>query len=306
MRRAFDLTFNTPRGDFRVGVNIEKSFTDRISFKTGYQGQPVKWIKVTTKEPDLERVTSRKEISHVVQADELESLWPSGEFTEDGEPEYVVVDKSSLKMMFPSGPEMRVLKTVPLSAVPFHTLEGSHYFLNVKKSKKGKTRVSNPEDEAMYNLVYQGLLHRSEALIVTYNAMNTNKHAVVYANKGGLRLANLIGSNYQKSRKEKQTLNSDIKIKLYDNLVGPSRQEKLGEYKDDYGEKLEELAQAAMRGETISHKEKPKLGCFARLSALDDSESDEEDSDEEESDKTKKRQISRDKSKDKKKSKYEN
>jgi len=278
MRRAFQLTFNTSRGGFRLGVNIDKSFSDRISFKTGYNRQPVKWIKVTTKDPQLEHVTSRSEIAHVVRADELESLWPTGEQTEDGLPEYVVVEKNNLKNMFQSHPEMLVLKTVPLASIPFHHLEGSHYFVNISKAKKGKVRVSNPEDEALYNLIYQGLLASSEALVVSYNAMNSNKHAIIYADRStrGLRMSNLLGSNYQRERKEKQAISGKVSLKMFDRLVGSSRSDEMADYKDDYGEKLEELAQAALRGEVVQKKDKPQPVCFSRLSALEDSDDEEE------------------------------
>lgn len=285
MRRAFDLTFNTARGDFRLAVSMEKSFDERISFKTGYKGQPVKWIKVSTKDPTLEKVTSRKEISHVVAPDELESLWPTGEETEEGLPEFAVIDKKTLKNAFPSGPEMRVLQTVPLSAVPFHSVEGSHYFLSVKKTKKGKTRISNPEDVALYNLVYRGLKTNSEAFIVTYNAMNNIKHAVVYAQGKGLRLSNLIGSNLQRARKEKEDVSGDVDLKMYDRLVKGVRSDKMEEHVDPYGQRLEELVQATLKGEQIVHKDKPKLACIARLSALAD------DSDDEEGSKKKKKKM---------------
>lgn len=270
MRRTFELTFNTKRGTFRVGVDIQKSFAERISFKTGYNLQPAKWLKVTVKDPDLEKVTTPDEIDHIIQASELESLWPSGEEDEYGRPIYVRVDKTNLKNMFPSNPEMAVLKTVPVSSVPFSEIEGSHYFLNVRKIKKGKTRVLSPEDEALYNLVYQGLRVRKEVLLVHYNAMNTNKYGIVYAAPGGLRLSNLIGSNYQKQRAEKQPIETKVKGKMYDRLIGETRDVVLGEYKDDYGEKLEELAAAAVSGEKIVAAAKPKPVCLTRLAALDE------------------------------------
>ncbi len=277
MRRAFDLSFTTPRGNFHLPVEIEKSFNERVFFKTGYNCQPAKWLKVTVKDPDLEKVTSPDEIEHVIQANELESLAITGEEDEFGRPVYVVIDKSGLKNMFPSTPEMRVLKTVPTACVSFDTIEGHHYFLNVRKQKKGKIRKSNPEDEALYNLIFLGLRGRSEVLLVHYNAMNTNKYAVVYSGVGGLRMSNLIGSNYQKERKEKQAVGTKIRAKLYDRLVQSIRDVKLGEYKDDYGEKLQELADSAIRGEVyVKNKEPKKIpACLARLSALEDNDEDE-------------------------------
>lgn len=281
MRRSFDLTFSTKRGDFRISVAIEKSHTERMSFKTGYNGQPVKWIKVAPKDPNVARITSRKQIAHVCQASELQSLYPTGNEDSDGNPEYVVIDKTNLKNMFPSRAEMRVLRTVPASCVPLHYMTGTHYFLNVRMTKKNKKRTANPDDVAMYDMIHTGLLTNNEILVVQYTAMNTNKYAVIYPDHCGLRMSNLIASDYQKHRKEKQKLNQQAgKNKLYNRLVKGSRRKRMnvGDIQDDYGQKLEELVEAVINGQVIESKIEPKVAAFSRLAALEeDTESDDSD-----------------------------
>lgn len=270
MRRTFDLTFPTERGDFRISINITKSFGERLSCKTGYRGQPVKWIKCTTKDPELEKITSCKEIDHIVQASELESLYPTED--ERGNPDYVVIDKSMLKNMFPSTPEMKVLRTVPSSCVPLHYMSGTHYFVDVKKSKKGKVQVANPEDVAMYDMVHNGLTENNEVLLVRYTAMNTNKYAIIFPDQCGLRMSNLIASNYQKERHETQLLGQNDKPRLYERLVEETRHKRLKveNFKDDYGEKLQEIVDATLNGKDIKCKNETKVTAFARLADFDE------------------------------------
>jgi hypothetical protein len=266
------------RGDFRVAVAIEKSFTERVSLKTGYNGQPLKWIKVTPKDPELDKVTKRKHIAHIVQASEIQSIWPTGEDNEDGTPEYVVIDKASIKNMFAPTSEMRVLQTLPRSSIPFHCTTQNHYFLNVKKTKKNKVRRANPEDEALYALIHAGLLESGEVLLVKYTAMNTEKFAIVYAEIDGLRMTNLIATNYQKNRSDRQRLGS-TKAALFKRLTKKTRAEEVDHtvLRDGYGERLEELIDAAVRGERLEAKVVPKLDCIRRLADLEEDSEDEKE-----------------------------
>lgn len=280
MRRTFKLTFPTKRGNFAISVEITKSFTERISFRTGYREseddkpQLVKYIKVVPKDPNLKTISSRKHIAHVCTANELLSLYPTGEEDSDGEDEYVIVDKTSLKNLFPGSDVMEVIRTVPAEKVPFNYLTNKHYFLNVKKVK----RKADPEDIAMYKLVYEGLKYNNDVLIVRYTSMNTNKHAVIYSSRSGLHMTNIIASNYQKTRVEKQELDDQVNLSLYKRLVKSTKQTlNLREINDDYALKLEELVHATLTGEKIEPKKEEKYKCFAKLATLEnDSDSDDD------------------------------
>lgn len=281
MSRNFDLTFTTDRGDFRIPISMEKSFTERVSLKVGYAGKPVKFIKVVPKDDAPEKITSRKHIAHVCDASELQSIYPTGEQNSDGEDEYVVVDKQSLKNMFPSSKEMRVIRTVPSSSIPFHYLCGQHYALNVRQEKKGKTRVANPEDEALYALVHGGLSTNNEVFVVRYCAQNNNKYAVIFADVCGLRMSNLIASDYQKKRTASQKLGADCAFnpKSYSRLVRTTHQHRLkaDDFTDDYNERLEKLIESAIAGEVYKPKKSKIPVHFSRLAVLDaDSDSEEE------------------------------
>lgn len=280
MRRSFELVFDTNRGSFRTRVMLNKSYDERISFKTGYEGQPVKWIKVVTKDPELVKVTSRKEIKQIVQQDELESLFPTGE-EKNGRPEYVVVDKAAVKNLYPSSDLMAVLRVVPLHRVEWRHFSDAHYFLNVGKTKHqgSKKQVTNPEDEAMYGLIRYGLEQNSEALLVKYNAMNNCKYGLVYAGPDGLYLTNLIGTNLQRPRDVIQPKPSrdPSAAEMYNRLVRGLRAEEVGPANDDYADKLQELADAAVRGETVQPVIEKRPACFARLAALAEPDEDEKE-----------------------------
>ena len=86
MRKHFRLNFETKKGSFSLQLTIVKSFGERVHLKQGYNNQPVRWIKVTLKDPDLKKITSRKDIDHIVQANELEHIYPTGEEDDEGNP----------------------------------------------------------------------------------------------------------------------------------------------------------------------------------------------------------------------------
>lgn len=285
MQRAFELTFRIKKGDFRLGITLEKSFEQRLSFKRGYNGQPVKQIQVVPTDSSVEKIVEKKQISRVVQYSDLQSLWPTGDTDENGSSTFVVIDKASLKNAFPSSPEMLVSQIVSRSAIPIQKLEGSHYFVCVKMTKKGKDRVANPDDVALYNILWHGLSFNGEAMVVSYVAMNNNKGAILYATEEDgqrvLRLANMIGDNHQKRVKEKQKITAKFDkqdIKRYEKLISTLRVDDFTPtYNDDYADKLEEVVQASLRGEVVKPLTQKKRSTSSRLSALDSEDEEEED-----------------------------
>lgn len=286
MRKHFRLSFETKKGSFSLQLTIVKSFGERVHLKQGYNGQPVRWIKVTLKDPDVKKITSRKEIDHIVQCDELQHIYPSGEEDDEGNPKYVVIDKESLKDSFPSSDEMTVCQTVKLSSIPFNYLDDAHYFLNVKvEKKKDKKAKKDSDDVKLYSLVYLGLKENNEALLVRYNSMNTIKHGIVYAGKDGLMLSNIIPTNYQKKREDEQKIKEIASLKAYDVLVSATRDKdkKKWKFEDEYGLLLEKLIKATLNGEKIE-KKKVKPKSFSKLDSLFDEDEDEEDEDEDEED----------------------
>lgn len=308
MRKHFRLNFETKKGSFSLQLTIVKSFGERVHLKQGYNNQPVRWIKVTLKDPGLKKITSRKDIDHIVQADELEHIYPTGEEDDEGNPTYVKIDKESLKDAFPSSDEMTVLKTVKLSSIPFNYMQDAHYFLNVKL-EKGKEKKPNKDDVKLYSLVYEGLKANEEALVVKYNSMNTIKYGIIYANqlkagKDGLMLSNIIPTNFQKKREDEQKI-VDVKLKAFDVLVGNTRKESSGKagsvssgrwkFEDEYGLLLEELIKATLRGEKVE-KKKVKPKSYSKLDSLFDDEEDDgqegEEGEKEEEDRPKRKQSS--------------
>lgn len=263
MRKNFELTFKTDKDTFSLNVSIVKSFGERISLKTGYDGQPVRWVKATLKDPSLKKVTCRKELDKIVQQDELEYLYPSGEEDDEGNPIFVKIDKNSLKDSFPSTSEMNVVKTIKSSLIPFYYLDDAHYFLNVKTTKK----VAKEDDKELYSLIFSGLKDRKEALLVRYHSMNTIKHGIVYTSSSGLMLSNIIPTNYQRERDDEQKLKTKRDLKFYDRLVESTRSDEIGKFEDKYGKLLEKLIQATIRGDKIEKKNfTPKL--LSKLSNL--------------------------------------
>ena len=291
MRKHFRLNFETKKGSFSLQLTIVKSFGERVHLKQGYNNQPVRWIKVTLKDPDLKKITSRKDIDHIVQANELEHIYPTGEEDDEGNPTYVKIDKESLKDAFPSSDEMTVLKTVKLSSIPLYYMQDAHYFLNVRLEKGGKEKKPNKDDIRLYSLVYEGLKANEEALLVKYNSMNTIKYGVIYTGKKGLMLSNIIPTNFQKKREDEQKI-VDVKLKAFDVLVGNTRNKESGsvssansgsvssakwKFEDEYGLLLEELIKATLRGEKVE-KKKVKPKSYSKLDSLfDDEEEEEED-----------------------------
>lgn len=306
MRKHFRLNFETKKGSFSLQLTIVKSFGERVHLKQGYNNQPVRWIKVTLKDPGLKKITSRKDIDRIVQANELEHIYPTGEEDDEGNPTYVKIDKESLKDAFPSSDEMTVLKTVKLSSIPLYYMQDAHYFLNVRLEKGGKEKKPNKDDVKLYSLVYEGLKANEEALLVKYNSMNTIKYGVIYAGKKGLMLSNIIPTNFQKKREDEQKI-VDVKLKAFDVLVGNTRKESSGsvssansgsgkwKFEDEYGLLLEELIKATLRGEKVE-KKKVKPKSYSKLDSLFDDEEDEdgqEGEEEEEDDRPKRKQSSR-------------
>jgi non-homologous end joining protein Ku len=281
MRSAYELIFRTVKGEIRVNVEIRKSTDERMSFRTGYvasegdEPKCVKYIKVVPKNPDQEKITSKKDIDVICEQSDLVSMYPTGEDNDDGSPAHVVIDKTRLKHAFPSSPDMRVIKVVPWHAIKPHQMTDSHYFVDVRRVKKNKTRVSNPDDDMAYCLFYKGLRRNSEMAIVKYTAMNNNKYAVVYADDDGLRMVNLVGSNYQRERCAEQPIKGKFVERMYEKLVETMRSDDVDcDFEDDYQKRLEKLVKYALKGET--YKAKVRMPCIsAKLSALLDSDDEE-------------------------------
>lgn len=286
MSRNFVLTFAHAKGVFSFPISLEKSYTGRPSLKTGYKSgdayQLVRYIKVVPKNPD-KKIMNVKDIGHICSSDELVHLHPS----EDDKEEYLPIDKSSLKNLFPSDPEMRVLYSLKKNFVPFNYIGDKHYFVHLNGHKNGKKKSIDSDDQVLHDVICNGLEKNDEVLIVTYVMSNTQNFGIIYSDGEGLRMSSLIASNFQKERSDTK---SDVKIvkkqqKIYEKLVGETRKKSLNKKKiiDDYAKKLEELIQDTISGKPQTKKKVIKR-TYSKLDALDSDNEEEEDEEEDEED----------------------
>jgi len=258
----FTITIPTRVGDrtqlSSFTVKTEKSFTERMALKQGYDGQPLRYVKVQPKADAPKQISSRKHIRKIITPDEVQSLYPTGETDSDGQFVYVVVPKKSLKDRFGRDKTMNIVRVIPKSKVDFRYFDGKHSALNLYTASKQKV---NQTEQQLYQLVHFGLQENDEVLLVRYTANNNEHHAVVYADDDGLRMSVMIPSDRQKSRTQVQKVGSDRPVqynraykKLLGDLYSPDLRPE--DFKDPYGEALQSIVDAALKGEVY---EPPKV-----------------------------------------------
>ena len=179
-------------------IGLAKSFETKIGFKQGFEGKPLKTIRVVS---DAESPRIPKEIKKIVQYEEIEKLYDAGD-------RYVPISNDIIKKATKQSSDiMEIMRIIPANAFPMHILDGSHYYVEIQKNKQKKI----PDDaKVVYTMLYNYLKDNVKVMLVNYTTRGSTKSAVVFPSDTGLRLANIIPTNLQRAHEGNYLFDGEI------------------------------------------------------------------------------------------------
>jgi len=183
--------------------------------KQGFNGRPVKQIKVLPK-PGCETVSELDDIEQIVPWSQLQSLYAHYDPDTQSQ-EYMVVDPSDVKSMFPSSEDIRVVNVIPASELHYSLMEGHHYHIFVQSEKKSRTIYS--EDQDLLSVFYHTLKERQLVAIGKYISANHEKCCAIHPEDDGLVMSVLIPSNFIREREHHHIKEIDNAIMLGSGLL---------------------------------------------------------------------------------------
>jgi len=220
------LQIDTGKKPIELPVHIECIADHKTGLKMGFKGRPVKQLTVLAND-DVDVVRTPEDIECVVDRSQVESLFLNPE-KERGKPQYVPVNKDTLKSVFPACRFLKVLCSVDQDALKPYMFDGAHYRLSLHGTLKKRVKVVETADKRMYNILYHGMSSHKACLIARFVSFGREKFGAIYPTEDfGFVMSNLIHSNYFREKGIGHILKSGAEL---DALVnGSLSKEKLKE-----------------------------------------------------------------------------
>lgn len=244
---------NIPGLSFKC--SLQKTQNEKTRFVTGIVQddtvRPVRMGKFLTKDDVKPNKTT--DIETMIAWNAPESFYKYLD-EESGESKLLKISKELLAhIQFLSDEIYEILDEIQLSGIRSTSYNGKHYFLKVRREKRGSSYQLNPDDLKMYNLIYIGLLERKTGLLIRYTSYGRQAYAIMQADENGLFLSGLIHDTYQREREVK-----DVKSLSAEDIT---RSRKLfGKFEtkpslpvliDEYEQRLNELIKKLKTGEHV-------------------------------------------------------
>ena len=182
----------------RLNVTLMKSVNMKPGFKRGtlYKGKcsPIRLVNVIPSNSTT-TINSKNDILKVIPWTDTFSMLKVGESSHD---EYIKIDSKLLKSKFKIAAtrDIIIMKLCESSTIPFDSLDGNHYFVNIQKIKKN----DNDESLILYSALYYHLLNISAIALVKLYITDTLKYGILYPDEHNqcLKLSLLIPYNLQR------------------------------------------------------------------------------------------------------------
>lgn len=223
-------------------IALGKATENKIGFKLGYEGQPIKTVRVVSR---AEKPRSVEEIERVVQYSELKSLYDAGD-------KFIEIDKSIIKKATGQSSDiMKILRVIPQKHLPLNYLSGQHYYIDIQKNKQ----KAIPEDaKAIYTMLYEYLKSNKFVLITSYVTRGNEKTAVIYPSSDKMRMVNIIPTNLQRVNEANYLTNVDANHnELFLKLISANERKEIDDEEliDNSHEKTVEIINKILAGEKI-------------------------------------------------------
>lgn len=229
MRKHFDLKI----GFGTLPVIVEKSTIPPLSFRYGYNNQPVRQVYVTS---NAEKIQTKDDIQQVVPFNQLQNL-------ASDDSKFFEVDKNEAKGLFTQTGTIHLTGVFPMSEMPFYYFDGSHYFVNLNQN------TCSTFDQVRYATYLECMGKKKEVFRVTYISGNREKFAILYPSIDGLRMSNLLYLDNQTIRKGGLS-STRPDPSLYEHIIRPYRNGTFVPGEDRYQKALQRIINRKRRRES--------------------------------------------------------
>jgi hypothetical protein len=250
MAKYYTLKIN----NFECKICLEKSFNEpKHSISTCYKDKPIKYVKVIAKRTDIQ---TKHDIDEIVPNSEIQHMVCEND-------NIIILDEEhlkSIKQQFAKNTDMNLLQCISREKISFHMIEGSHYFVTLKRPKKSPI---TSDDIAIYSVIHKYLAESGTCLVVSYCFSNCLKYGIIYTDAiKGLMFSNLIYSENQRNRNDNVKLkNINFSQSKFTKLFGNIESEII-ETPDEYENLLLELISATRQNKPFRIKKKNSLETF--------------------------------------------
>ncbi|KKN93738.1 hypothetical protein LCGC14_0195710 [marine sediment metagenome] len=233
-----------------LAIGLAKSTSTKIGFKQGFEGVPVKTVRVISR---AEKPRTVEEIDRIVQFNELTKLYDAGD-------KFIPISKEILKKATPASSDtMSILRIIPRKNLPLNIIDGSHYFLEIQKNKQ---KLIPEDSKIVYTMLYEYLKSRDLIMITNYSTRGSTKAAVIYPAPKGLRLANIVPENLQRHQEQQVLYEGDIgekHIGMFEKMVGDNNKDEIDkeELIDNSYAQINDTIEKILAGEEIPDMETP-------------------------------------------------